>query len=43
MEGLGTRIGLRVWAVLVLLFLFVPIAIIVLYIVGTLISNAIKG
>jgi putative spermidine/putrescine transport system permease protein len=31
MEGLATRIGLRVWAVLVLLFLFVPIAIIVLY------------
>ena len=31
MEGLATRIGLRVWAVLVLLFLFVPIAIIALY------------
>ena len=31
MEGLAARIGLRIWTVLVLLFLFVPIAIIVLY------------
>ncbi len=31
LEGLGTRILLRLWVVLVLLFLFVPIAIICLY------------
>jgi putative spermidine/putrescine transport system permease protein len=31
MAGRGTRIGLGVWAVLVLLFLYIPIAIIVLY------------
>ena len=31
MEGRTTRIGLRIWAVAVLLFLFVPIAIIFLY------------
>ena len=31
MEGRATRIGLRIWAVVVLLFLFVPIAIIFLY------------
>ena len=31
MEGRATRVGLRIWAVVVLLFLFVPIAIIFLY------------
>jgi len=31
METRGTRMGLGVWAVLVLLFLYIPIAIIVLY------------
>jgi putative spermidine/putrescine transport system permease protein len=31
MEGRATRIGLRIWVVAVLLFLFVPIAIIFLY------------
>jgi ABC-type spermidine/putrescine transport system permease subunit II len=31
MEGRATRVGLRIWAVAVLLFLFVPIAIIFLY------------
>jgi putative spermidine/putrescine transport system permease protein len=31
MEGRATRVGLRIWAVIVLLFLFVPIAIIALY------------
>ena len=31
MEGRATRIGLRIWVVAVLLFLFVPIGIICLY------------
>ena len=31
MESKGLRIALRVWVTLVLLFLFVPIALIVLY------------
>src|ERR1700686_2570855 len=31
MEGRLTRVGLRIWVVLVLLFLFVPLAIIALY------------
>ena len=35
MEGVGTRIFLRVWAVLIMLFLFIPILLIFLYAFNT--------
>src|SRR5690242_21013433 len=35
MEGVGTRIVLRIWAVLILLFLFIPILLIFFYAFNT--------